>query len=75
MKKGQNTIMELINRGYVEQIMLSMDITRCSHLKANGGLGFSYLIDNFIPRLKKKGVNDNYIEVMMKDNPNKFFSY
>lgn len=69
------SIKQLIERGHVEQIMLSMDITRCSHLKANGGLGFTYLIETFIPLLRQKGVSDNDIEIMMKHNPNKFFSY
>ncbi|WP_261817755.1 phosphopentomutase [Vibrio gallicus] len=45
----------LCDRGYEDQIMLSMDVTRRSHLKANGGLGFSYLIEEFVPLLKQHG--------------------
>lgn len=74
-EKRANTIIKLINKGYAEQIMLSMDITRCSHLKANGGLGFSYLMECFIPLLIQKGLSNDHVETMMKHNPNKFFSY
>lgn len=38
-------------KGVCGSVVLSMDITRRSHLKANGGVGYSYLIDEFIPRL------------------------
>ncbi|PMJ98154.1 phosphotriesterase-related protein [Vibrio sp. 10N.261.55.A7] len=63
----------LCERGYAEQIMLSMDITRRSHLKANGGLGFSYLIDEFIPLLKQHGITDHQISTMLQANPTRFF--
>ncbi len=46
---------EICNRGLSERVLLSMDITRKSNLKTRGGIGYSYLIDNFIPRLKKRG--------------------
>ncbi|GEA60588.1 phosphotriesterase-related protein [Vibrio comitans] len=67
------TISELCKRGYSDQIMLSMDVTRRSHLKANGGLGFSYLIDNFVPMLEKSGVNKQQIQSMLKSNPARLF--
>ncbi len=72
--KRARTISELINRGYVNQIMLSMDVTRRSHLNSNGGLGFSYLIDDFIPQLKSHGVSESEIETMLKSNPAQFFA-
>ncbi|WP_413111593.1 phosphotriesterase-related protein [Thaumasiovibrio sp. DFM-14] len=68
-----DTLQILCDRGYVEQIMMSMDITRRSHLKANGGVGFSYLIDSFIPMLKQRGVSDDHINAMLKDNPKRLF--
>ncbi|WP_348984830.1 phosphotriesterase-related protein [Vibrio sp. YMD68] len=63
----------LCERGYAEQIMLSMDITRRSHLKGNGGLGFSYLIDEFIPLLKEHGITDHQISTMLQTNPTRLF--
>ena len=72
-EKRVEVINTLIERGYVERIMLSMDITRRSHLKANGGLGFCYLMDNFIPKLITSGVKQTDIEQMLRYNPAKFF--
>ena len=36
------------DRGLLSHVMLSMDITRRSHLKANGGNGYDYLLTTFI---------------------------
>ncbi|MBS4538734.1 phosphotriesterase-related protein [Clostridium sp. D2Q-11] len=62
-------IKELINRGHLNQIVLSQDITRKSHLAVNGGIGYSYLLDNFIPKLLKAGVSKEEIDTMLKQNP------
>ena len=43
---------------------MSMDLTRQSHLKKNGGVGLSYLIDCFIPELLKLSVKESDIETI-----------
>lgn len=58
--------------GYIDKIMLSMDITRKSHLEYKGGLGYSYLLDTFIPLLQKNGITDESIEKMLVTNPYHF---
>ena len=62
-----------IERGYSKQLLLSMDITRRSHLKANGGVGYAYLVDSFLPRLQEAGVSKAAIRDMLKFNPDKIF--
>ncbi|MDR1893423.1 MAG: phosphotriesterase-related protein [Spirochaetales bacterium] len=56
-------------RGYENQLLLSMDITRKSHLRANGGPGYAYLPDSFLPALKEAGVSQRAIERMLTGNP------
>jgi phosphotriesterase-related protein len=58
-----------VDRGYGRQLLLSMDITRRSHLQANGGIGYAYLLDSFLPRLRAAGVGDGAITAMLADNP------
>ena len=67
-------IKELINRGHLKQIVLSEDITRKSHLKVNGGIGYSYLIDNFMPKLLEVGISEEQINYMMKYNPSRLLN-
>ena len=61
-------ICKLCELGYQNQIVMSMDITRQSHLKKNGGIGYSYLIENFIPKLVESGLQEEMIELIMCKN-------
>lgn len=60
------------DEGYIEQVFLSMDITRKSHLEYKGGLGYSYLLDTFVPLLQKYGITEKSIERMLIKNPATF---
>lgn len=64
---------EIEQAGYTDKVFLSMDITRKSHLEYKGGLGYSYLLDTFIPLLEKGGISDAFIEKMLVTNPQTFF--
>ncbi|MCL2478129.1 MAG: phosphotriesterase-related protein [Treponema sp.] len=61
-------------KGYAKQLLLSMDITRKSHLKANGGIGYAYLLDSFLPRLLEAGVRQAAVDDMLINNPDRIFS-
>ncbi|MDD1782664.1 phosphotriesterase-related protein [Enterovibrio sp. ZSDZ35] len=64
----------LANRDLLSQVMLSMDITRRSHLKKNGGPGFLYLIDEFLPKLLERGFSQQQIDTMLRHNPYTLFN-
>lgn len=63
----------LRNRGLLNRVMLSMDITRRSHLRANGGNGYDFLLTTFIPQLCQSGFSQADVDVMLRDNPSQFF--
>lgn len=65
---------EIERRGYSDKVFLSMDITRRSHLEAYDGLGYSYLLDTFVPLMIENNVSKEFIEKMLKHNPKKFFT-
>lgn len=62
---------QIANEGYLDQVVLSMDITRKSHLKKWGGPGYAYLIETFLPMLLEYGLSEEQIEQLMIDNPNR----
>ncbi|WP_370451492.1 phosphotriesterase-related protein [Buttiauxella sp. B2] len=64
---------EIASRGLLDHVMLSMDITRRSHLKANGGLGFDYLMTTFVPMLQEAGFTQADVDLMLRENPSVFF--
>ena len=61
-------IKQLIKEGYTKQLLMSMDITRKSHLKKNGGIGYAYMLDTFIPLLIKEGIPESDIVQIITKN-------
>lgn len=64
---------EIEKRDLIDRVFLSLDITRKSNMKYNGGIGYNYIFDVFIPKLKEAGIKDDSIEKMLKSNPERFF--
>jgi phosphotriesterase-related protein len=62
-------IVSCCRRGYSKQLLLSMDITRKSHLRASGGPGYAYLLDHFLPALRAAGVSQEELAAMLEHNP------
>ncbi len=60
--------------GYIERVFLSMDITRKSHLEYQGGLGYSFLLDSFVPLMQSYGITDESINKMLVKNPITFMN-
>jgi len=69
-----NLIKELCKLGLSEKILLSMDITRKSAFKSGGGIGYSYLIDHFLPMLRENSVKEECIKNMTENNAKRIFS-
>lgn len=61
----------LCDRGWENKILLSVDLTRQSHLKENGGIGYSYLLEEFVSKLLENGVELEKIEKFLVENPKK----
>ncbi|RAN65644.1 phosphotriesterase family protein [Dolosigranulum pigrum] len=69
-----NMLKKIEESGFENKVFLSMDITRRSHLKAFGGIGYSYLLDTFVPMMKKNNISERFIQKMLIDNPMKFYN-
>ncbi len=62
-------ILELIEMGYADQLLLSSDLCRRTFYHANGGRGYDYVIRDFVPRLKESGVSETDIKCILVSNP------
>lgn len=67
-------IVELLERGYAGQLLLSQDVCHNSQLKANGGFGFTYLQQHFLPTLRTAAVGEGEIARMTIDNPRRILT-
>ena len=62
-------IVELLERGWAAQMLLSQDVCHNRQLKVNGGFGFTYLQQHFLPTLRTAAVGEGEIRQMTIDNP------
>lgn len=68
-------ILDMLDRGFVRQVMLSCDVTRRSHLKSSGGNGYDYLFRVFLPELMAGGLDQASVKVITNDNPARFLAF
>jgi len=68
-------IMELIDQGYENQLLLSLDVCMKQHLHCYGGKGFDHLQNRFLPLLKKMGVKEDKLTKMTTVNPVRVLAY
>lgn len=66
-------IINLLEKGYGESLLLSHDIFLKILLKTYGGWGYSHILENFVPRLINMGVSQQEIDMILKENPRRVF--
>ena len=67
-------LLELLERGHGDRILLSQDVCHNSQLKPYGGNGYVYLQETFLPRLRADGVPEDAIRQMTVNNPKRILS-
>lgn len=73
-EKRVEMIKEIEKRELIDRVFLSLDITRKSNMRYNGGIGYNYIFEYFIPKMKESGIKGSSIEKMLKYNPKKFLT-
>jgi len=59
----------LIERGYEDQIVLSMDVHRRAYWRCLGGIGYDYLLTSFVPLMLQSGITQEQINTMLIKTP------
>ena len=59
--------------GLLDRILIAQDIGSQVMLVVNGGYGYAQILRDLIPRFKSYGINDDEIETIMVDNPQRVF--
>jgi len=67
-------LVELLERGFGDQVLLSQDVCHNVQLKANGGFGYVYLQQHLLPRLRTAAVGEGEIQRMTIDNPRRMLT-
>jgi len=70
-----DTILQLINDGYLNHILISHDICFKTDLVTYGGNGYAHILRNVIPWMKAKGISDEQIHTIMVENPKRVLPF
>lgn len=63
----------LVDLGYAGQIVLSTDVSKQSYMYANGGYGYTDVVDRIVPMIRERGVSEEAIYQMLVANPARIF--
>ena len=70
-------ILNLIDQGYLNKILVSHDIAFKHSLVKYGGFGYAHILKNAVPKMLKNGLKQNMVNKILEDNPKdalKFFN-
>jgi phosphotriesterase-related protein len=70
-----NTIRTLLDAGLANRICLSSDFASPKSLRKNGGPGIDMTVTNFVPRLRRAGVDDATLRMILIENPRHVLSF
>lgn len=70
-----NQIKQLIDEGYLDQLVISHDIDMKLHLTKYGGYGYGHIINNIIPRMQLKGITEDQIDQLLIGNPTRLLTF
>jgi phosphotriesterase-related protein len=67
-------ITEILEAGYEKQLLLSLDTTRARLYSYGGSPGLCYILTDFIPRLRRRGIGETQIGAFFRENPARIFT-
>lgn len=68
-------VLNVLEAGYADQVLLASDFARSADLKSNWGNGFATAIVQFVPKLRHAGVDDATLRRITVDNPRRFLAF
>lgn len=68
-------VCELLEKGYVSQLLLSHDTCTKMQLRKYGGYGYDHILTNIVPHFKRAGVTDEELNQMMMVNPSEMLGF
>jgi phosphotriesterase-related protein len=66
-------VLGLVEQGHGDRILLSQDVFLKMMLTRYGGNGYAFVLNHFLPRLRRHGAGDALIEELMVTNPRRVF--
>ena len=64
----------MIERGFLERILLAQDNCMKLDLVRYGGYGYGHILRNIVPMMKDEGVSEGQIQMMLSGNPERILT-
>jgi len=69
-------IIRMVDAGFGKQILMGGDNGRATMWKSiSRALGFSYILEKFVPRLREEGLKESAIQDILVNNPARFLAF
>jgi phosphotriesterase-related protein len=68
-------VVALVRAGHLDRILLSQDVCTKLQLKKFGGRGYSYMMEHFLPELRRLGLTDAEIRRITVENPRRVLTF
>jgi phosphotriesterase-related protein len=68
-------IQELIEKGYLRQILIGSDNCFKDGLKAFGGHGYAHVVENVAPLMRAMGLTAEQVDALLIENPREFYTF
>ncbi|MEG3595114.1 MAG: hypothetical protein VX355_06550 [Chloroflexota bacterium] len=68
-------IEQLIDWGYENQIVVAQDVCLKTDLVSHGGGGYVHILDNIIPRMRRRGFTSETIDKILIENPKRVLTF
>lgn len=68
-------IMELIDDGYLNQILVAQDHCFKDLLTTYGGQGYAHILRNILPVMRAKSMSDEQIDALLIENPKRLLQF
>jgi len=70
-----NEIIQLIDEGYLNQILISQDIWNKTQCCRYGGWGYAHILRDTLPVMRAKGISEEIIHTIMVENPKRLLPF
>ncbi len=59
----------LVAEGYLDKIVIAQDVSNKYQYRRYGGKGYAHILNNIVPRLRRRGFSETQVQAILVDNP------
>jgi phosphotriesterase-related protein len=64
-----NALLELLEAGFADRLLISQDVCTKMQLLRYGGVGYAHILRTVVPRLQRRGVDEATVRKLLVENP------